>query len=87
MRDLVKIELESEIIKHFQSKEQINPQTTQPTEEIRAMIEMFGSKVQSMMKIRDESSQAVDNENIKIMRETWDQASERVKDTLAKFKV
>ena len=76
MRELVKIQLEGHLIKQFANKDTLSEEL-----EVRGLIEEFVKRILNTMKEKDEktkeSSQAVDNENIKLMSEMWEQAAER----------
>ena len=84
MREMVKVQLEGHLIKSFANKEPLSEEL-----EVKGLIEEFVKRVLNVMKEKDEkskeSSQAVDNENIKAMTEMWDQAAERFTN-IAKFK-
>lgn len=58
--------------------------------EVRGLIEEFGKRVLANVQEKDEkareSSQAVDNQNMKAMSEMWEQAAERFASSLTKLK-
>ena len=85
MREMVKIELERQLLQQFANKDAL-PEDL----EIRGLIEEFGKRISVMMQEKDdkakESSQAVDNQNMKAMSEMWEQATERFASSTTKFK-
>ena len=85
MRELVKIELETQLLQQFANKDAL-PEDL----EIRGLVEEFGKRISVMMQEKDdkvkESSQAVDNQNMKAMSEMWEQAAERFAQSTTKYK-
>ena len=85
MRELVKIELERQLLQQFANKDAL-PEDL----EIRGLVEEFGKRISVMMQEKDdkakESSQAVDNQNMKAMSEIWEQAAERFTSSTTKYK-
>lgn len=85
MRELVKIELERQLLQQFANKDAL-PEDL----EIRGLVEEFGKRINVMMQYKDEkakeSSQAVDNQNMKAMSEMWEQAAERFASSTTKYK-